>query len=180
VDIDPSRPPEVPISGTNLRKQFSWLRTKMTKLFEDFKRSGQIMEGEDHADGDDEFLSAALEDTTFRWERNVLLYVYVIYDRAPPSWCMRAAPEETQLDIGCDDDTQSTSARTSRKRTASASENTMTILPGPGEDQYYKHMYSAEKVETLTKYISNPEVYDLSEADVAKFKRERRHLMGLM
>ena len=45
VDIDPSRPPEVPISGTNLRKQFSWLRTKMTKLFEDFKRSGQIMEG---------------------------------------------------------------------------------------------------------------------------------------
>ena len=50
----------------------------------------------------------------------------------------------------------------------------------PGEDQYYKHMYSAEKVETLTKYISNPEVYDLSEADVAKFKRERRHLMGLM
>jgi hypothetical protein len=37
----------------------------MTKLFEDFKRSGHIMEGEDHADGDDEFLSTALEDTTF-------------------------------------------------------------------------------------------------------------------
>ena len=40
----------------------------MTKLFEfeDFKRSGQIMEGGDHADGDDEFLSAALEDSSFR------------------------------------------------------------------------------------------------------------------
>jgi len=30
---------------------------------------GQIMEGEHHADGDDELLSAALEDSSFRFRK---------------------------------------------------------------------------------------------------------------
>jgi hypothetical protein len=80
---------------------------------------------------------------------------------------MRAAPEDTQLDVGCEDEAHTTSTKASRKRTASLSEVTITVLPGPSEEQYFKNSYAAERVETLTKYISNPALYDLSETDIA-------------
>ena len=53
-DISPQDPPAVEWSGKDVRSIFSALRTKMSILVNNFKRSGQIAEGADHGDGDDE------------------------------------------------------------------------------------------------------------------------------
>jgi len=90
--IDPSKPPTRPWTGYQLRKNFSALRTEMTKHTMNFKKSGNIAEGEHHAEGDDEFFqqvefmepndeseSAALEDKVFMWSRSVYLFIYILY-----------------------------------------------------------------------------------------------------
>ena len=89
-DIDPSEPPGTAWSGKDFRSIFSALRTKMSVLVNNFKRSGQICEGEDHADGDDEIQemcerdqndsndldddyqnAQAIVTTAYKWDKNV-------------------------------------------------------------------------------------------------------------
>lgn len=102
--IDPSEPPAVEWSAKDVRSIFSALRTKMSILVNNFKRSGQIAEGIDHADGDDEIQEImerdqnggegddedycneqAIANTRYKWDKDVYLFVYLVYGRSPPN-----------------------------------------------------------------------------------------------
>ena len=65
----------------------------MTKLCLDFKKSGNISEGADHAEGDDELFdgAAAIENKDFKWSKNAYLFVYLVYDRNPRQWFTAAS-----------------------------------------------------------------------------------------
>ena len=78
----------------------------MTKLCLDFKKSGNITEGADHAEGDDELFdgAAAIENKDFKWSKNVYLFVYLVYDRNPKQWFTRSLQDNLTIDIGADDD----------------------------------------------------------------------------
>ena len=106
-DIDPSELPQPKWTAEKLRLEFSKLRTVMTTKTDAFKRSGQIQEGEDHGDGDDEFHENAMAgehpaklNRNWNWGRNVFLFIYLLYDRSVPSWGMRDLAKKNRVDLG--------------------------------------------------------------------------------
>jgi hypothetical protein len=92
----------------------------MTKLCLDFKKSGNISEGADHAEGDDELFdgAAAIENKDFKWSKNVYLFVYLVYDRNPKQWFTRTLQDNLTIDIGADDDGIMESTRESAQKTS--------------------------------------------------------------
>jgi hypothetical protein len=118
-DIDPSKAPSTPWSGSQLRKQVASIRGELTKVSANFKKSGQIAEGADHGEGDDEiyYTHAAALDKEFKWSRNVFLYIYLVYGRSPQQWYMRDLPRNLQLDVGIKESTAvPSSSQVSRQR----------------------------------------------------------------
>jgi hypothetical protein len=50
---------------------------------------------------DDDYNNGQAEaNTQYRWDKNVYLFVYLVYGRAPPSWCKRDIHPTLAIDIG--------------------------------------------------------------------------------
>ncbi len=92
--LDPSQAPTTPLSPEQLRALFTDVRTKYTKLNANYKASGQLQEGLDHGDGDDDFW------LNFCRQDPVYFYVHLAYGRCPPSYCMRDMDAAQQCDEG--------------------------------------------------------------------------------
>ena len=106
-NIDPSEPPRTPWTGEELRSTFSTLRSDMTIKTKNFTSSGQLQEGADHGDGDDEWYKRCIDgkdpaevNTNWNWGKHVYLYIYLIYGRVAPSWTMRESPSSTRTELG--------------------------------------------------------------------------------
>lgn len=61
VSIDPSEAPRTPWTGEELRSTFSTLRSDMSIKTRAFQSSGQLQEGADHGDGDDEWYKRCID-----------------------------------------------------------------------------------------------------------------------
>lgn len=95
--VDCSQPPATPWAPEKLRSIWNAIRTKYTVTHDNYHRSGLMTEGEDHAEGDDEFFSK------FSSEDEVMLFIHLLWGREPPSFCSRLLSAHQQCEEGMGD-----------------------------------------------------------------------------
>lgn len=92
--LDPSHAPETPLTGEQLRAMFTDVRGKYTRMYANWKQSGNIEQGADNGEGDDDFYE------NFCGKDSVYLYIHLAYAGAPPSYCMRNLDDDLQCEEG--------------------------------------------------------------------------------
>lgn len=93
--ISPNLAPQVSFTGEMLKETFNKLRTKFTIYYDNFHKSGNYAEDEDHAMGDEEFI------TNFCIDNNIIFfYMYLLFDRTKPRFFTREAADGTRLEEG--------------------------------------------------------------------------------
>jgi hypothetical protein len=108
--LEPGEIPETPLSGSDLRTMYNSFKSDYTRLYHNYHRSGQLVEGEDHAEGDDEFF------TKYADNRPELLYAHILYGRSPPSHILRTLPEDVNCDVGVNTPAGPLRTRNSQKK----------------------------------------------------------------
>lgn len=133
--LDPSKAPQQPWGPDQLRLQFSKMRTQFTLLNANFHKSGQMEEGADHAEGDDEFFEK------YAGRDCVYLFMRMLFRTGMPSFISRDMVKSNQMDQGLGTQTTTPDSGGKRKQNASVTnEGLVKAMQIVSDDQsdFYK------------------------------------------
>jgi hypothetical protein len=163
--IQPGAVPAVLFGPEKLRTLFSELRTQYTIFSTRFHASGQVAEGEDHGEGDDDFFVNYVRGDI------VFFYMHLLFKGKAPRYCLRDLEASQKSDVGCSDNV-SVLTSSGKKRAASEDREMFQEMFQRTEvendrdkamGEYYTSLTRSNELDSLSTFISASSFTHLTE-----------------